>query len=400
MGFGIELWVEYLLRFSHLVAGIAWIGSSFYFIWLDSSFEPLKSPQKNVDGETYMVHGGFYYRVEKRKIYPGELPQTLHWFKWEATLTWVTGFLLFAVLYYLRGASLLIDPTVHALTQAQAIGLSLALITGAWLFYDLVWHPSFVTSFGRKAISTVVTLTAFSFLIYGLTQLFNGRGAFILTGVIFGSMMLLNVWVRILPGQRKMLREAQAGQVPDTSVSLKSKTRSVHNTYFIFPVLFIMLSNHYPSVYNHAQNWLLLILLAVSGALTRHAMVTKKPLERFTLFPAALGLGALVWMSAAPALPQSGLSGGERIEFSRLHSILASRCMACHSSHPTDDIYKTAPGGVLFETEEQVRAKAHNIHLHVVVAKSMPLANKTGMTDGERAVFAQWLKQEGLLPEP
>jgi uncharacterized membrane protein len=174
----------------------------------------------------------------------------------------------------------------------------------------------------------------------------------------------------------------------------------VHNTYFIFPVLFIMLSNHYPSVYNHAQNWLLLILLAVSGALTRHAMVTKNPLERFTLFPAALGLGALVWMSAAPALPQSGLPDGERVEFSRLHSILATRCLSCHSSHPTDDIYKTAPGGVLFETEAQVRAKAHNIHLHVVVAKSMPLANKTAMTDEERAVFAHWLKQEGLLPEP
>jgi uncharacterized membrane protein len=349
-----HLWLEYLIRFFHLVAGIAWIGSSFYFIWMDSSFESPETARRNVEGELFMVHGGFYYQVEKRKIFPGELPKVLHWFKWEATLTVLSGFLLLFVLYFLKGASLLIDTQVHAFTQWQAIGVSLAIIAGSWFVYDLViWNIRLIAS---KAVSVILSVIFFVGLIYGLTHLFSGRGAFILTGAVMGTMMVLNVWVRILPGQAKMIKDAQSGQVPDYTLSLKSKMRSVHNTYFIFPVLFIMLSNHYPVVYNHSLNWVLLLILGVAGALTRHAMVTKSPVQRWTLLPALAG----------------------------------------HSSHPTDDIYKAAPNGVMFESEAQVRAKGNLIQLHVVMAKSMPLGNKTGMTDEERAVFAAWLKQEGL----
>ncbi|MGZ3711264.1 MAG: urate hydroxylase PuuD [Bdellovibrionota bacterium] len=385
-----HLWLEYVIRFSHLVAGIAWIGSSFYFIWMDSSFEAPDIARRNVEGELFMVHGGFYYQVEKRKIFPGELPKILHWFKWEATLTVVTGFLLLFVLYFLRGASLLIDNHVHAFTQWQAIGLSLGIMVGSWFLYDLMWNARVIPA---KAVSTILSVFFFTGLIYGLTHLFSGRGAFILTGAVMGTMMVLNVWIRILPGQAKMIREAQAGQVPDYSVSLKSKTRSVHNTYFIFPVLFIMLSNHYPLVYNHPLNWLLLIILGVSGALTRHAMVTKSAVQRWTLLPAAAGLGALVMMTGHEAPTAVTF---DRIEFAQVHAIMQNRCLACHSTHPTDDVWKSAPNGVIFESEEQVRAKGDKIHLHVVMAKSMPLGNKTNMTEEERAVFAKWLKKEGL----
>lgn len=388
-----DLWIEYLLRFAHLVAGIAWIGSSFYFIWLDSAFTPPESPRRNVDGELFMVHGGFYYQVEKRKIYPGELPKVLHWFKWEATLTWLTGFVLLMVLYWGRGASLLIDPQVRALTQGQAIGYSLAIIVGGWVLYDLIWHPRLARF---KVISGAVSLLGFAGLVYGLTHLFSGRGAYILTAAVMGTAMVLNVWIRILPGQRKMIAEATSGQVPDYSVSLKSKTRSVHNTYFIFPVLFIMLSNHYPTLYNHKLNWLLLIILSVAGACTRHAMVTTRPRERWTLLPAAIGLLALIYMTAHPAQPQQNTA--ERVDFSEVHSVMERRCLSCHGSKTTDDIYKTAPNGIILETEAQVRARAQMMHLHVVVAKSMPLGNKTGMTDPERAIFAQWLAQERLAP--
>jgi uncharacterized membrane protein len=393
MEMSLHLWLEYVLRFSHLGAGIAWIGSSFYFIWMDGSFEPPESPRRNVEGELFMVHGGFYYQVEKRKIYPGELPKVLHWFKWEATLTVFTGFLLFIVLYFLRGASLLIETQTLALTQWQAIGLSLAVIVFSWLIYDqLLWN---VRLFDNKKVSAFLSALFFSGLIYGLTRIFSGRGAFILTGAVMGTMMLLNVWVRILPGQAKMIREAQAGQVPDYSVSLKSKMRSVHNTYFIFPVLFIMLSNHYPTVYNHHLNWLLLIALGVSGALTRHAMVTKNPVERWTLLPAAIGLGALVYMTAATGLPVVS-ENQPKVEFAAVHAIIQTRCLQCHSSHPTDDTWHTPPNGVILESEELFRARADKVQLHVVVAKSMPLGNKTGMTDEERAVIARWLKQENL----
>jgi uncharacterized membrane protein len=385
------LWLEYLIRFSHLVAGIAWIGSSFYFIWLDGSFETPETPRKNVEGEVFMVHGGFYYQVEKRKIYPGELPKVLHWFKWEATLTWVTGFLLFAVLYYMRGASLLVDAQVKSLSQMHAIGLSVGIMLGSWLLYDAIWK--FVPN---KKVSGVLTLVFFTGLIYFLTQTFSGRGAFIMTGVVFGTMMILNVWIRILPGQTKMLKEAQAGQIPDYSVSLKSKTRSVHNTYFIFPVLFIMLSNHYPLVYNHQHNWLLLIVLAVSGALTRHAMVTKIAAERWVLLPAAFGLAALVYMTAAE--PKVAL--GDQIPFEQVALVAQQRCNQCHSQNPTDDFYKAAPQDLILETESQFRNSAEKIYLHVVLAKSMPLANKTNMTEEERAIIGRWLRQQNLVQTP
>lgn len=373
-----------------------WIGSSFYFIWLDSSFEAPGTPRRNVEGEVFMVHGGFYYQVEKRKIYPGELPKVLHWFKWEATFTWITGFLLLIVVYYLKGASLLIDPSIQPLTQFQAVGVSLATLIGSWLLYDLViWNPK---GFLPKSVSSILSAFFFAGLIYWMTKFFSGRGAFIMTGAILGSMMLLNVWVRILPGQTKMVKDATEGKIPDYSVSLKSKTRSVHNTYFTFPVLFIMLSNHYPTLYNHQWNWLLLIILGVSGALVRHAMVTKKPIERWTIAPAALGLIGLVYMTAYTS--KSVDIGIYTVPFEKVYNIVANRCHQCHSSNPTDDIFKVAPNGVKFETESELRRLADKIQLHVVTAKSMPLANKTQMTDEERAIIAAWLKQQGLVQTP
>lgn len=410
MASSFEMWLEYVLRFSHLVAGIAWIGSSFYFIWLDSAFVAPEEARHNVDGEVFMVHGGFYYQVEKKKIYPGELPKLLHWFKWEATLTWITGFMLLVFLYFLRGASLLIDMRAHPMSQWEAIGLSLAIIVGSWLLYDLIiWNARLIKV---KLISVLLSVLFFGGMIFGLTQLFSGRGAFILTGAIMGSMMLLNVWVRILPGQAKMVREAQAGQVPDYSVSLKSKVRSVHNTYFIFPVLFIMLSNHYPMVYNHPRNWLLLILLSVSGAMVRHSMVTKNPKERWLLLPAAIGLAALVFVSAPPSTVSNvsadpvtlahtnTVSEPLKIGFGDVDHIVRTRCLQCHSSSNTDSDFKVAPHGIIFESEEQVRAHADMINLHVVVAKSMPLGNKTQMTDAERDLIGRWLSQEGLVHTP
>lgn len=394
MASSLHLWLEYLLRFAHLVAGIYWIGSSFYFIWLDSSFEPLEIPRKNVEGETFMVHGGFYYHVEKRKIFPGELPKTLHWFKWEATFTWITGILLLSVLYFLNGASLLIDSSVLILTQTQAVLLSLSLITGSWFLYDTIWHPKFAS---YKPLSSALSIVFFGGLIFALTHLFSGRGAFILLGAICGSMMLANVWIRILPGQAKMIRDAEAGQIPDYSVSLKSKTRSVHNTYFIFPVLFIMLSNHFPEVYNHSLNWLLLILIAISGACTRHAMVTRIAAQRWTLMPAALGLLALAYLSANFAQGKLSMGSGSKVEYSAVSQVVHARCIACHSSQPTDDIWKSAPKGVIFETEAQLRAHAALVYLHVVQAKSMPLGNKTHMTEPERQIIAHWLVEQGLV---
>ncbi len=395
MEFSFQLWLEYLIRFSHLVAGIAWIGSSFYFIWLDSAFTPPEKPRHNVDGEVFMVHGGFYYQVDKKKIYPGELPKVLHWFKWEATLTWITGFLLLIVLYYLKGAALLIDTSVSSLSQGQAIGLSAGILTASWLIYDLIWHPTWMKN---KTLSTVLSVFFFTGLIFLNTRIFSGRGAFIQTGAIFGTMMILNVWVRILPGQKKMLRDAEEGRVPDYSIGLKSKTRSVHNTYFIFPVLFVMLSNHYSAITQHPLNWLLLLILSVAGALTRHAMVTKNPVERFTLIPAAFGLVALVWMTRAEGPALSELSALPPVSTQQVHTLVQQKCVSCHASQPTDDLFKIAPAGAVFETEAQILTYQDKIYQRVVIEKNMPFANKTGLTDEERAVFARWY--QGLHSAP
>jgi uncharacterized membrane protein len=359
-------------------------------MWLDSAFVPPESARKNVEGELFMVHGGFYYQVEKRKIYPGELPKILHWFKWEATLTWLTGFSLLIALYYLRGASLLIDPSIQSLSQGQAVLFSVFIIAFSWFVYDLLWNAKLIPS---KAVSVILSVLFFTGVILFNFKIFSGRGAFIQTGAIFGTLMLLNVWIRILPGQTKMIKDAQAGKIPDYSVSLKSKVRSVHNTYFTFPVLFIMLSNHYPAIYNSPVNVWLLIGLAVSGALVRHAMVTKVPRERWTLLPASIGLAALVFTTAQPPI-ENPLISAQHVEFQQVNSIISMRCLACHSSNPTDDVFKAAPKGLIFESEAQIRAVAENIFQQVVVGKTMPLANKTQMTEEERSVLAQWLKQE------
>jgi uncharacterized membrane protein len=213
---------------------------------------------------------------------------------------------------------------------------------------------------------------------------------------VFGTLMVLNVWIRILPGQSKMLKEAEAGQVPDNSESWKAKIRSVHNTYFTFPVLFIMLSNHYPIVYNHRLNWLLLITLAVAGALVRHVMVSKSERARWLLLPAAAGLAALVLLTR----PEPSANASGPVDDSQVRAIMQTRCLNCHSSNNHDEIYKEAPRGIKFETMDQIRERADKINLHVVVAKSMPLANKTGMTDDERALVGQWLIQQNLVKTP
>lgn len=399
MEFSVHLWLEYLLRFAHLVAGIAWIGSSFYFIWLDSAFQPPEKPRPNVDGEVFMVHGGFYYQVEKKKIAPGELPKNLHWFKWEATLTWVTGILLLVVVYYLKGASLLIDPSVAKFTQTQVVWMSVGILILSWVIYDLLWHPNFIESTRAKRFSTLTTLIFFAGLIFLNTRLFSGRGAFIQTGAVFGTLMLLNVWVRILPGQKKMLADAKSGRVPDYSLGLKSKTRSVHNTYFIFPVLLIMLSNHYSGVTGHSHNALVLILLSLAGALTRHAMVTQRPVERLTLIPACLALFTLIGITRVDSTSSLPFGDLPEVKTAEIRALIQARCLSCHSQRPTDDLFKIAPAGAVFETEDQILSYRDKIYERVVVLRNMPFTNKTGLTDEERAKFARWYQGVSQSPK-
>lgn len=275
-------WSHLVLRWFHIIAGIAWIGNSLFFMWLDKAFTPPVKPREGVTGELWMVHGGFFYKVEKQKPGPGGLPDGLHWFKWEATLTWLSGFFLLIVTYYLGG--LMVDPSVSAISNGKAVALGLGVLAGGWLAYDLVWRALDKVPVAAGAIS----LAGLGGLAYGLSQVMSGRAAFMHVGALLGTIMVLNVWVHILPNQQQMITDLTAGRPADFARGAAAKKRSTHNTYVTFPVIYVMISNHFFLHYAHPEKWLVLGVLMLAGALVRHAMMTSRRQVVAALIPAAV----------------------------------------------------------------------------------------------------------------
>lgn len=392
-------WASLALRWFHLIAGIAWIGSSFYFMWLDASLEAPKVAKKGVEGELWMVHSGGFYQVEKRLIGPGEMPATLHWFKYEALFTLLSGLALLIMVYYTSGGAYLIDPAKAQLTPSSAISLSVILIATAWVVYDGLWQSPLGQGEGK--IATGVSFLLLFGAAYGLTQVFSGRAAYIHVGAMMGTLMVLNVWVRILPAQQKMIDATKEGKTPDFSNGHRAKKRSVHNSYMTFPVLFMMISNHYPSTYGHPLSWLVLILLIFIGAGIRHAMILqmkKVPRYGLVLAPVALALIGVIVLTA-PRTPQAIAHDHahtpveDRVNFIAVHDVINRRCLQCHSTQPTDDVFKEPPSGIVFDRPEQVKMHAPRIKSRAVDTHTMPLANKTGMTEDERALLGKWVDQ-------
>lgn len=384
-------WAHLLIRWGHFLAGIMWIGTSLYFVWMDSSFSPLTPPKKGIEGELWMVHGGNFYHVEKRKFGPGEMPTNLHWFKWEATLTWITGFILLVWVYYLTNGAYLIDPRISNLGPGQASLLGLASVVISWLFYNFLYNQKFSSS----PFLNVIILFYFSAVAYLLTHFLSGRGAFIHVGAIFGTMMVLNVWAHILPNQKSIIAASMAGQEPNYNLGLKAKKRSMHNSYMTLPTLFIMISNHFPLTYSHQHNWLILIMITAMGALIRHFMIT---LKKWPLILASFLLLTLM-LTTRPA--HSFLSTSDKkINFEeQIKPLIANRCLQCHSSHPSDPDFSEAPLGVIFEEASVLKSFSHKIYHRVVIQKDMPLQNKTQITEEERALLALWIKQGSPLEE-
>jgi len=281
-------WLGYFLRWGHLIAGISWIGSSFYFIWLDRALTLPEKPKENVEGEVWMVHSGGFYQVERKKIGPGQMPKTLHWFKWEAAFTWITGVLLMAVLYYSGGGALLFDATDNSPHFSTAIIFSLLLLPVSWLIYDGLWNSPLSK---RPGLATTLSFLLLLALVFFVSNFFGGRAAYMHVGAVFGTLMVANVWMRILPAQQKMIDATKEGKQPDFSLSEKAKRRSVHNSYLTLPVLFLMLSNHYPMTYGSEQSALILILLFILGASVRHYKITK---EKVGLIPPLLIVFSLI----------------------------------------------------------------------------------------------------------
>ena len=386
-------WANLLLRWTHFIAGIAWIGSSFYFIWLDRTLTAPAAPKTGVEGDLWMVHSGGFYQVEKRRPGPGEVPPVLHWFKWEAMLTWITGISLLVLVYYLSGAYLL-DPGTARIGRGTAIALGIALLILGWLIYDGLWKSPLA---GKPAAAGIISLALLAGATILLCRLLSGRAAYMHIGSLLGTIMVANVWVRILPAQQQMLDATRAGRPADFTLGERAKQRSVHNSYMTFPLLFIMLSNHYPATYASPMNWLILLLLFVAGAAVRHAMIGRARSSRWALLPAALALGAAILFAtpksaAAPAAPAAPTAVTTSVPpFVTVRSVITQRCQPCHSQFQSDRSFGPAPGGVTFDTPESIARLATRIRIRAVETKTMPLNNKTGMTAEERELLSRWI---------
>jgi uncharacterized membrane protein len=392
-------WCGLLVRWLHVVAGIAWIGASFYFVWLDNHLQPLAGDEPadaGVAGELWAVHGGGFYRSRKYRVAPARLPPTLHWFYWEAYTTWLSGFALLCLLYFLRAEAYLIDPAVAALTKSAAVAIALAFLVAGWLIYDGLCR----SPLGR---STAVLALVLGILIAGeawaLCHLFSGRGAFMVFGSSLGTLMVANVLFVIIPGQRELVRAKQQGREPDAAPGLKGKQRSVHNTYFTLPVVFVMISNHYAMTYGARNNWLVLIAVSFAGACIRAWFVARhKPRERsayVSAVPAVLGVLTLaaVVFALAPSLnvkPASAGTAGPGVDGAWVQLIVDRRCVPCHAESPTEPGFNAPPNGIVLENIDQVLAHLPQVQQQLAM-RTMPLGNLTGMTDDERAVLLMWI---------
>jgi uncharacterized membrane protein len=381
-------WANLLLRWTHFIAGIAWIGSSFYFIWLDRALAAPTRPRPGVEGELWMVHSGGFYQTEKRRPGPGEMPDVLHWFKWEALLTWISGIALLVLVYYLSDAYLL-DPSVSRIGRSTATAFGIALLLVGWVAYDSLWRSPLAA--GRGAVAAATSLVLLAVVAIAACRMLSGRAAYMHVGALLGTLMVANVWVRILPAQQAMIDATKAGRQPDFTLGEQAKRRSVHNSYMTFPLLFIMLSNHYPATYASPANWLVLLLFFVAGAAVRHAMIARGASARWALVPAAAAFAGAVFFSTpkGAAAPVTAVDAAPR--FVAVRAVVVQRCLPCHSAYPADATFGVAPAGVAFDTPESIARLAERIRVRVVETQTMPLGNKTGMTLEERNLFARWI---------
>jgi uncharacterized membrane protein len=390
-------WCSLLLRWLHVVAGIAWIGASFYFVWLDNHLQPPGDPEHTdagVAGELWAVHGGGFYRSQKYRLAPQRLPPTLHWFYWEAYTTWLSGFALLALLYLLRSEAYLIDPSVLALTKPAAIVIALSVLIVSWLAYDLLCR----TPLGRNDRALGAVLAAMATLVaWGLCQLFSGRGAFMLFGSALGTIMVANVLFVIIPGQRELVRAKREGREPDPTPGIRGKQRSVHNTYFTLPVVFVMISNHYAMTYGGRYNWITLIGLSFAGACIRVWFVARhKPQGHrgwLAALPAALAVATIVALVAALAPARatrpSELTAGTP-DAAVVRAIVEQRCVPCHATRPTQAGFNAPPNGVVLETLNELLQHLPEVQKQLALG-TMPLGNLTRMTDDERAAVLMWI---------
>ena len=382
-------WLNLLLRWAHLIVGVGWIGTSFYFIALDLSLRKREGMKEGVSGTAWEVHGGGFYHVEKYLVAPKELPEDLIWYKWEAYLTWVTGFGLLVVQYYYNASSYLIDPAKLALEPWQAIAISIVSLVAGWIIYDGICRSPIGKNTGVLAVAVFALILAASYL---FTQVFSGRGALIHVGAFIGTIMAVNVFGVIIPNQKKIAASLMAGEAPDPRLGAIGKQRSVHNNYLTLPVLLMMVSNHYPMLSSHSQSWLIVALILVIGGMTRHFINRHDagdPLKSFgwSLPVAALGLAVAIVMTA----PKTGSATAGGVSDQEVVAIAQAHCVTCHAAKPSHESFEEAPKGITLQNIADLRRYAVLINQQAVQTDAMPLGNETGMTDDERSKLGSWI---------
>lgn len=382
-------WLALITRWMHIIFGAAWIGTSFYFNWLNNHVRPVEDGEtpEGWDGELWSVHGGHFYQVVKYKVAPEKLPKTLHWFKYEAYLTWVTGFALLALVYYLQPSAYLVDSTVRALHPHLAIAIAIATLGGGWIIYHLLCK----SPLGRMPVP--FALLGFALLTgtaYGLTEIFGSRAAYIHVGALIGTIMAWNVFFVIIPNQKIVVDALTKGEKPEAALGQAASQRSLHNNYLTLPVLFIMVSNHYPMTFGHEWNWAILAGIALVGAGVRHWFNLRgKGRQNVWILPvAAVGMVAMALVSAPERTEYEG-----EATFAMVRDIVERRCVECHSAQPMSELYSVAPQGVMFDQPSQITDRAARIHNQVVVTRQMPLSNLTEITDEERAIIGAWFER-------
>ena len=384
--------LDLVFRWIHVIAGIMWIGNSMLWNWMDRNLEPSRENREGIAGEIWLLHSGGFYYVQK-DLTGWDRARPLHWFKWQAYTTWLSGAALLIVVYYLSTGSLLLDASASGLSHGAAIGIGVGVVVGGWIVYDAALSRILDRA---GAMGALIGLAAVMGVAYGLTQVFSGRAAFLHVGAMLGTLMAGNVGHHIMPSQRKLVDAVEAGREPDPAPAELAKSRSIHNNYITFPVIVLMLSSHFPGIYGHRLNWLLLGILAAGGAGVRHVMNIRFTYPRWKPALAATvasSLAALYLVGAAPSRAAVMGGDGERVTAAQAHAVIQKRCTVCHSASPADLTFGPAPAGVAFDTPEQIRARIDRIRARAVETQTMPPANKTHMTPDERALLGRWIAQ-------
>jgi uncharacterized membrane protein len=384
-------WINLFLRWFHIIVGIAWIGASFHFIWLDYSLRARDGMAKGVYGTSWLVHGGGFYHVEKYLVAPEKLPDDLHWFKWEAYLTFLSGFALLAIQYYWNASIYLVDPAILPMSGSAAIAISVFSLAAGWIVYNALCRSALKENTALLALAVFILIVGSGFI---YTQVFSGRGAFIHIGAMIGTIMAANVFMVIIPNQKKITAALLKGEAPDPALGATGKQRSLHNNYLTLPVLLFMVSSHYPFLYARETSWLVIALIVLSGGLIRHFLnrTDAGVAPRTVLW--ALAAAAIALLGAITLTTPRVYSGG-KVTDAAMMKIVETHCAMCHAAAPTHEAFKGAepPKGIILTSPELVRRHAQQVIAQAVQGRAMPIGNETGMTDTERAALGAWLAQ-------